>query len=93
VELEERVQRGAQLLDEKYPGWADRIDLRSFSISSPWLCILGQLFGGYLEGVYSLNIVQQEALYGFNIKPTEPFSTFRQLQKLWQEAIEERRRQ
>lgn len=47
----ERVNRGAQLLDEEKPGWQnevipDKLDMRSSSF-----CIIGQVYGDYDEYV------------------------------------------
>lgn len=42
---EERVLLGAKLLDERIPGWADRIDLDEFWMSSSCQCVLGQVSG------------------------------------------------
>jgi hypothetical protein len=43
VEVEEAARRGAALLDEKHPGWADKIDTKRLNIAHPCHCILGQL--------------------------------------------------
>jgi hypothetical protein len=40
----ERVARGAALLDEGVPGWAERIDLTELELASCYSCVLGQLF-------------------------------------------------
>ena len=42
--LEQRVQAGAKLLDEKSPGWFQRIDLGKLCMSDGTVCVLGQLF-------------------------------------------------
>lgn len=39
----EAVASGAQLLDEKYPGWYDKIDLEALNIMDGCSCICGQL--------------------------------------------------
>lgn len=44
MSYEERVRRGAALLDEKYPGWADRIELDRLDLGSCTTCVLGQLY-------------------------------------------------
>jgi len=59
AEISERVQKGAELLDEKVPGWADRIDITRLTISSSTDCVVGQLYagrGGYLHGLDELGI-------------------------------------
>lgn len=38
-----RVLNGAHLLDAEVPTWAADIDLSSLSMSSPCLCVLGQV--------------------------------------------------
>lgn len=50
TEFEERVAKGAALLDDSQPGWADRIDLETFDILDPCGCTLGQLFSWYSAG-------------------------------------------
>ena len=40
----ECAARGAALLDEKLPGWAERINLAELELSSCYRCVLGQLF-------------------------------------------------
>ena len=44
--IEARVSRGAALLDEKLPGWVERIDLAKLDLASPCRCILGQTWDG-----------------------------------------------
>lgn len=39
------VQRGAALLDEKLPGWADQIDLDMLKMDDACHCVLGQIGG------------------------------------------------
>ncbi len=46
--LQTDVDRGTALLDECYPGWADRIDTDWLDLESPAHCVLGQLYGDYL---------------------------------------------
>ncbi len=43
VTLEPRVERGAVLLDDKVPGWADEVDLNVLELANACKCILGQL--------------------------------------------------
>jgi hypothetical protein len=61
----ERVARGAALLDQYRPGWADEIDLHELRIESGSDCVLGQLYGDYGEGrerLRILNTTHSEAL-------------------------------
>jgi hypothetical protein len=54
--ITERVRRGALLLDMEVPGWAGRIDDSRLDLAGCPTCILGQLFGSYLDGVISLEL-------------------------------------
>lgn len=47
--IQERVQRGAQWLDEVRPGWRDEINLKIFDISDCEVCVLGQVFATQAE--------------------------------------------
>jgi hypothetical protein len=44
------VAEAARLLDEKYPKWENKIDVDKLNLSEPYACILGQLYGGWIEG-------------------------------------------
>lgn len=46
-----RVAAGIALLDARRPGWEQQIDLGRLNIGSPKLCVLGQLYGLYSDGV------------------------------------------
>jgi hypothetical protein len=39
----ERVARGAALLDEKMPGWIERVNVEWLDIASCYFCVLGQV--------------------------------------------------
>lgn len=41
--ITERVERTAEILDRKYPTWADKIDLDTLKMSDGCFCIAGQL--------------------------------------------------
>ena len=57
--VNERVERGAALLDEKRPGWWQDIDLGRLDISSSCDCIAGQQPGGYAGTMNALNVGAQ----------------------------------
>lgn len=46
----DRVARGVLWLDHMHDGWREKIDLSKFDISSPYRCILGQIFGSFWAG-------------------------------------------
>lgn len=47
--IEQRVAAGAAWLDENRPDWMDRIFLNSLDVSDCTLCVLGQVYGGWME--------------------------------------------
>lgn len=49
MRFQEEVRRGAALLDEKEPGWRDRIAPGALKMDDCRVCIVGQVLG--LEGV------------------------------------------
>lgn len=51
--LSGQVDQAAKLLDQHYPGWADKIDLRTFDIQSIRSCVLAQVAG---EGSYGQGV-------------------------------------
>ncbi len=68
----ERVARGATLLDEKMPGWAERIKLNELVLHNPCRCVLGQLFeGDFGEAVMNLFDGDEQAIveHGFDVPP------------------------
>ena len=45
------VNRGARQLDEIEPGWWARITSNRLAMDSCDRCVMGQLYGGYVEGL------------------------------------------
>jgi hypothetical protein len=60
--IEARVARGAALLDEKLPGWVERIDLDKLKLSSGCNCVLGQTWDGSTDTGYSAFGAHADAL-------------------------------
>lgn len=79
TEARERAERGAALLDREEPGWADRINLSTFDLGDGCLCVLGQVYSRYAEGIKALALAEADstdaeddlgdygAPYGFNL--------------------------
>lgn len=42
--VEERVANGARWLDENFPGWEARIDIRTLDLGDAYACICGKVF-------------------------------------------------
>jgi hypothetical protein len=75
--FEDRVRRGAALLDRIRPGWWREIVPDRLATESCACCILGQLYGGYITGWIAIRpaacrpgIVPPSA-YGFNLTVLE----------------------
>lgn len=94
--LRENVQRGVQLLDQKKPGWAKRIDLGKLEMSDFCGCIIGQIFINYCEGLIALELEYrdyEEIDYGFELPQDclEREESWSLLDSIWKEEITKRR--
>lgn len=88
ITIAERVARGAALLDEREPGWWQRINVRTLDIRSCKRCVLGQL-----EGWPSINARFDPSL-GFDAgegSPQEVVADFNALTAEWRRLIKARR--
>lgn len=89
--IDRRVLRGAKLLDERMPGWEEKIDLEHFWLQDGCLCILGQLYNHYSIGCYTLF---EESFPSFNIVEGYGFFALNRdvdvLEKSWRILIAER---
>lgn len=98
--IETRVARGVALLDERLPGWVERIDLYKLDLASGCRCILGQEFRGHVsESSYSNGYLigldelfndddDEAARHGFTVEVGEPFAA---LEVEWRRVILARR--
>ena len=60
------ARRGAELLDERLPGWRKRIRPDELDMADECNCVLGQVLGGYSGGKKLLGLSEREVeLYGF----------------------------
>jgi hypothetical protein len=96
--ITERVAAGAAYLDEREPGWWQRVDIRTFDITSPCKCILGQVYraavrvvagaGGfdYADGYLGVDIEH----LGFDVRPGGEIR-YPELEAEWKRVIEQRR--
>lgn len=50
----DRVARGIEILNDRDPDWREMIDAAILDMSDAWLCILGQRFGEYTQGLDEL---------------------------------------
>jgi hypothetical protein len=60
------AERGANLLDAVQPSWVDLIDVDALKLDDVFNCVLGQLYGHYVEGALSLGVsAELTVYYGF----------------------------
>lgn len=66
-----RVEKGIELLDGINPGWRNGVNLNLLDMGSCEFCILGQVYGGYTEGIAALLLLwaADDFLYGFDAAP------------------------
>jgi hypothetical protein len=80
------VARGVELLDEKVPGWRERIDPNALDMSDPARCVMGQI-----PELYGIHFGPRGSYYGFETH--HGFETFQwpegydALDIAWREAI------
>jgi hypothetical protein len=98
--LARRVAAGARLLDRHYPGWHRRVDPEVLDALDTGRCVLGQLFGGYEQGLdeltdcrcdkvagYHRNPVAWAAAHGFDLDVAEPRAAFGELTVAWRAEL------
>ena len=101
--VKERVQRGAEYLDDVDPGWHRRIDPDVLELESGRRCVLGQLHGEFRLGlgrshVLSLSSAPRASLspvaYGFKcvegVSEEQQARDYELLTRAWRAAIRER---
>lgn len=101
----DRVRAGVALLDDRKPGWANRVDVDRLEMQACDRCVLGQLFGDFHEGMERLvpdhwDISPEPAItYGFDAEPLGPGEwvdrgrlrfDYRMLRRLWTYVIRQR---
>ena len=72
--MKAEILKGMDVLDQERPGWENKIDLNKLDqFKDQWTtdgcgCVLVQVFGRYIDGLYQLRIDGNDAdLFGFNI--------------------------
>lgn len=89
---EQRVARGVALLDQNMPGWADRVDLTRFSITSTGYCVLAQVYNASYDNAacyLRLDIPERRAC-GFSCGPGVENHEYPALELAWRKVIYER---
>ncbi|WP_433259264.1 hypothetical protein ACQPYK_49675 (plasmid) [Streptosporangium sp. CA-135522] len=95
-ELSERIEQGAELLDQEYPEWFSEIDEGRLDLRSHCSDVLAQLFGSYKDGLRFLEMEYKEAQdHGLTILNEDGDvpdidEQYIALTRLWREAINKR---
>lgn len=75
-----KVNAGIALLNSRKPGWQSKINLDTLDLASCSVCVLGQIFGDYYDGIDELDVSGYD--YGFNA-----MDGMQELTKAWKEAL------
>lgn len=86
--LRQLVRRDAEVLDHKYPGWANKINTRTFDMSGT-TCVLYQLYGTYGKGMQKIGYSHKKA-HSFFL-PARTINVWDDLTDMWLEEIQERK--
>lgn len=80
-DITERVRRGATLLDQRIPGWREKISVDHLRMANCVNCVLGQLFGDFLTGRETLAI--DAKAHGFQSNFPHTTAEYAALQTAW----------
>lgn len=67
--VQERVQRGAEYLDEMDPGWHRRIDADTLELEDGEHCVLGQLHGEFRLGLGRSHVLTMSSAPRASLSP------------------------
>lgn len=67
----QRAGRGAALLDEADPGWAQRVDPGALHLGDGQACVLGQLHGEYRRGLGRARVIDLSSAPGRFVSPVD----------------------
>ena len=98
--IQERVQRGATLLDRHRPEWWKIINLDELRMHNTCNCVLGQCYGAFNQGKLALELTKRasdDADNGFEANEKDGYQNlqneYQNLQNEWVRVITERRQQ
>lgn len=85
--VQQRVQRGINLLDADRPGWWIDVDTDILDIDDLYRCVLGQVYGNFTTGLVALSLAGGYG-EGFNRSSLQPVGA---LNQEWVKRIKARR--
>lgn len=95
---QDNVERGAELLDEKEPGWWKEIEEERLKMRNCDKCVLGRVYGDYYKGKAKLGMagsIEEPRIYGFDMDVTMEAPgklVWQALDELWLQEIERRKK-
>jgi hypothetical protein len=100
TDIDRRVSQGMRLLDDKRPGWEERIILDRLDMANFTQCVVAQVVGHcpesshphayYLDGLFALGI-SSGVKYGFDRRGGSGDCSYSELTQAWTKAITARR--
>lgn len=87
----EQIERGVEWLNENYPGWVNKIDLKQLEMVNCFSCVLGQLYRDFFDAPTEVSGFNIDAKYGFNISTEEHWDNYDILTQEWKDKIVELR--
>ncbi len=66
----ERVERGADFLDDADPGWYRRVDVGALELGSGEYCVLGQLHGDFRLGLGRSDLINLSSAPRASLSPS-----------------------
>lgn len=92
IDEELRAARGAELLDEKYPGWANKVNYGKLRMMNSFDCVLGQVYGRYQRGMEELNLSRKNDVIYYGFYAIGSLESETSLWCAWCEEIDKRRK-
>jgi hypothetical protein len=93
-----RVRAGIRVLNEKRPGWFNKVSLTKLDLASCELCVLGQVYAsqgqsGFYRGLEILNgkVAENPKAFGFDSDWVANVE-YDLLEEIWKEEIAAQRR-
>jgi len=83
--LPKNVERGAELLDARVPGWRERVNPDTLDLAQDCNCVIGQTFGDYDDGLELLGLDSRDARrLGFYVSGRQ---TWHNLTAAWRRVL------
>jgi len=88
--IAQRAAAGARFLDQRTPGWENRINTETLNIASGNNCALGQVYGSYGVGLSLTGAAPQSMSLGFSSTGNID-REYELLTQAWRKEVQDRR--